>query len=98
MSAEANSVVDPSTNPNPGPNTRPPRTSRKNTGSMPPVPAPSGRSAAPMADSTPSMASALVSMPRDVSSASTMATSTGSTSGEHERGVALVGEPGRAGR
>ena len=58
-SADANSVVAPSTKPNPAPKTRPPRTSRKKTVSRPAVPAPSGRSAAPTAASTPSIATRL---------------------------------------
>ena len=37
-SAEANSEVQPRTNPKPGPKTRPPRISRKNTSSMPAMP------------------------------------------------------------
>ncbi len=43
----------------------------KNTVSIPAVPAPSGRSAASMADSTPSMARALASMPPSAISANT---------------------------
>src|SRR5690606_25149225 len=72
-SAEANIVVLPSTNPNPGPCTRPASTSRKNIGSTPPTPAPSGRSAAPIAESKPRFACALVSIPPLDSSASTTA-------------------------
>ena len=49
-SADANSDVQPSTNPNPGPRPAPASTSRKNTVSIPAVPAPSGRSAALIAD------------------------------------------------
>src|SRR5690606_2870921 len=41
--AETARVVDPTTKPSPGPNTRPPSTFRKKTGSIPPAPAPSGR-------------------------------------------------------
>ncbi|KIX76563.1 hypothetical protein SF23_16560 [Streptomyces sp. MBRL 10] len=63
MSAEANSEVQPRVKPKPGPYTRPARTRMKNTVSMPAVPAPSGRTAALTADSTPSMARALESMP-----------------------------------
>ena len=45
---------------------------------MPPVPAPSGRSAAPIAESTPSIAMALVSIRPVVISASTIAIRPGS--------------------
>ena len=73
-------MVAPRTKPNPAPNTRPPSTSRKNTVSSPAVPAPSGRSAAPTADSTPSIASALTSSPPSPISNSTTAISSGSSS------------------
>src|SRR5580693_7321884 len=69
--AEANSDVQPSAKPKPAPKTRPARTRMKNTVSIPAVPAPSGRSAASMADSTPSMARALASMPPSAISANT---------------------------
>src|ERR1700733_6518448 len=78
-SAEANSEVQPSANPNPAPNTRPARTRMKNTVSMPAVPAPSGRSAALIADSRPSMASALASMPPSAISANTTASTSASS-------------------
>ncbi len=73
MSAEANSDVQPSVNPKPGPKTRPASTRTKNTVSTPAVPAPSGRSAALTADSTPSMARALESIPPSAISAKTTA-------------------------
>ena len=79
ISAEANSEVQPSVNPKPGPNTRPARTSTKNTVSMPAVPAPSGRRPAFTADSTPSMASALASMPPSAISANTTASTSSSS-------------------
>ena len=79
ISAEANNVVEPSTNPNPGPNTRPPRMRRRNTVSMPPRPAPSGRSIAPRAVRIPSIATALASIPPTLISARTTATITGTT-------------------
>src|SRR5882724_11753064 len=79
-SAEANSDVQPSANPKPGPNTRPASTRMKNIVSTPAVPVPSGRSAALIAASTPSMAIALASMPPSATSANTTAsTSTSST-------------------
>src|SRR5579875_1603068 len=78
-SADANMDVQPSAKPKPGPYTRPASTSRKNTISTPAVPASSGRSAALIADSTPSMASAFASMPPSATSAnSTASTSTSS--------------------
>src|SRR6188508_2617427 len=80
ISADANNVVAPSTKPNPAPKTRPASTSRKNTVSSPAVPAPRGRRAAPTAASTPSIATALTSMPPSLISASTTASSSGSTS------------------
>src|SRR3954469_20098443 len=52
--ADANSDVQPSTKPKPGPNTRPARISTKNTSSTPPVPGDRPRSTAFTADSTPS--------------------------------------------
>ena len=73
ISAEENNVVQPRAKPNPGPKTRPARTSTKNTVSRPAVPAPSGRRAAPKADRTPSIATALASMPPSASSANTTA-------------------------
>ena len=79
-SADANTEVQPRTKPKPGPKTRPASTSRKNTVSIPASPAPSGRSAAFTADSTPSIASAFESMPPSVIEASTIATTNGSTS------------------
>ena len=54
---------------------------------MPAVPAPSGRSAALTADSTPSIASALASMPPAASSASTTATSDRQHQHEDQRRV-----------
>src|ERR1700722_1252515 len=79
-SAEANSDVQPSAKPKPAPYTLPASTRMKKTVSMPAVPAPSGRSAALIADSTPSMASAFASMPPSAISANTTArTSTSST-------------------
>lgn len=74
-SADANMVTDPSTYPKPGPSTRPLRTIRKNIGSMPAVPAPIGRSAAPVAASTPSMATAFGPSPDSEIVAATTATS-----------------------
>jgi hypothetical protein len=73
MSAEANSVVQPRTKPNPGPKTLPAITRMKKTISMPAVPAPNGRNAAPIAERTPNMAIALASMPPPAISANTMA-------------------------
>ena len=84
-SADANSDVQPSAKPKPAPNTRPASTSRKNTVSMPAVPAPSGRSAALIADSTPSIASALASMPPSAISANTTASTSASSDAEHQR-------------
>src|SRR5580700_8745560 len=72
-SADENSVVQPRTKPKPGPNTRPASTNVKNTVSMPAVPAPSGRRAAPIAESTPSIAIALASMPPAATSEKTTA-------------------------
>ena len=56
-------MVHPSVKPKPAPKTRPARTRVKKIVSTPAVPASSGRSAAPKAESTPSMAIALASMP-----------------------------------
>src|SRR3954449_9832414 len=78
-SADANSDVQPSTNPKPGPKTRPPRISRKNTSSTPPVPGESPRSTAFTADRTPSTASTRGSRPPSVTSASTTTITTGSS-------------------
>ncbi len=77
-SADANIVTEPRTKPKPGPSTLPLSTIRKNMGSRPAVPAPSGRSAAPTAARTPSMATALASMPLSAIVATTTATSSGS--------------------
>src|SRR3954447_16411499 len=77
--ADANRDVQPRTNPKPGPYTRPDSTKRKNTVSIPDVPAPSGRSAALTADRTPSIASAFESMPPSLNDASTTAIRIGST-------------------
>src|SRR5690606_17076778 len=77
-SAEANSEVQPSTNPKPGPNTRPPRISRKNTSSIPAVPALAPRSTALLAVSTPRIARTRASSPPSVSSASATTSTTGS--------------------
>ena len=66
-------MVQPRAKPKPGPKTRPARTRVKKTVSMPAVPAPSGRRAAPRADSTPSMAMALASIPPSAISAKTTA-------------------------
>ncbi len=77
-SADANIVTLPSTNPKPGPRTRPLSTIRKNIGSIPAVPAPMGRSAAPVAASTPSMATAFGPSPDSAIAAA--ATATRSTS------------------
>ncbi len=79
MRADAKSVTAPWTNPNPAPKTRPPRTRRKKTVSSPAVPAPSGRRAAPTAESTPSIATALTSIPPSAISARTTASSSGRT-------------------
>jgi hypothetical protein len=77
MRAEANNVVQPRVKPNPAPKTLPAMTMVKNTVSRPAVPAPRGRRAAPMADSTPNMAMALASMPPSATSAKiTASTST----------------------
>ena len=73
MSADAKSVVQPRLKPKPGPSARPETTSRKKIVSTPAVPAPSGRTAAPSAESTPSSASALESRPPSESCASTTA-------------------------
>ena len=59
---------------------------------MPAVPAPSGRSAALTADSTPSIASALESMPPSLNDASTIADQDRQHQHEHERRVARVAE------
>ncbi len=61
--ADANIDTEPRTKPKPGPSTRPDSTIRKNIGSSPAVPAPSGRSAAPAAASTPSSATDFASRP-----------------------------------
>ncbi len=80
INADANSVVQPRLKPNPGPSARPPMTSRKKISSTPAVPAPSGRSAAPIADSTPSSASALLSRPpSDTWARTTASTSSSNT-------------------
>lgn len=73
-SADANIVTEPSTKPNPGPRTRPLSTIRKNIGSIPAVPAPIGRSAAPVAASTPSIATAFGPSPDSEIVAATTAT------------------------
>jgi len=70
--------VQPRTKPKPGPKTRPASISKKNTVSMPFVPAPRGRSAALTALSTPRIASALASMPASEICASTRSMSIGS--------------------
>ena len=84
----------PSTNPKPGPNTRPANTSRKKTVSTPPVPAASGRSPALTAASTPSMASALESIPPLENSANTTATSTGRISTKASGASLVWASPG----
>nr|KEP24308.1 hypothetical protein DA06_19315 [Georgenia sp. SUBG003] len=56
-------VVEPRTNPKPGPNTRAPRTMTRKTVSMPPVPPATGRSTAPTAERSPRTATALTSIP-----------------------------------
>ena len=86
ISAEANNDVQPSTKPNPGPNTRPARISRKNTSSTPAVPAERPRSSALTALSTPSTASTRGSMPPSPISASTTAITTGSSSRKRNGG------------
>ncbi len=78
-SADANRDVQPSANPKPAPNTRPASTSRKNTVSTPAVPPPSGRSAALIADRTPSIAMALASMPPSAIPANTTASTSSSS-------------------
>src|SRR3984957_10068867 len=88
-SAEANSDVQPSAKPKPAPYTRPASTRMKNTVSMPAVPAPSGRSAALIADSTPSMASALASMPPSAISANTTASTSASSAPNISGGVSV---------
>ena len=93
--ADENRVVHPSTKPNPAPNTRPARIRRKNSVSMPAVPAPSGRRAAPMADSTPSMATALASIPPSATSATTTITTTRSRT--PKRMGAMAASPNRPG-
>jgi hypothetical protein len=93
--ADENRVVHPSTKPNPAPNTRPARIRRKNSVSMPAVPAPSGRRAAPMADSTPSMATALASIPPSATSAITTKTTT--TSRTPKNSGAIDVSPNRPG-
>ena len=89
MSADANSVVQPRLNPKPGPSARPPITRRKKIVSTPAVPAPSGRIAAPSADSTPSSASDFASRPPSETSASTTA-STRSSSAPKMTGAMLL--------
>src|ERR1700722_1425580 len=94
-SADANSDVQPSANPNPAPNTRPPSTSRKNTVSTPAVPPPSGRIAALIAARTPSIAMALASIPPSASSANTTATTPSSSTPNSSGAVcAEANEPG----
>ena len=90
ISAEANSDVTPSTNPNPGPKTRPARISRKKTSSMPPVPAEMPRRMAITALSTPSTARTRVSSPPWLSSASTTAMTTGSSARNRNGGSTRV--------
>src|SRR5215469_13972804 len=87
--AEANSDVQPSAKPKPAPKTRPARTRMKNTVSIPAVPAPSGRSAASMADSTPSMARALASMPPSAISANTTSRTSTSSAPNISGGVSV---------
>src|SRR5690625_1827650 len=77
--AEAKIATHPRAKPNPGPKTRPASTRRKNTVSIPATPAPSGRSTASTAASTPRMASAFASMPPSDISASTTTITTGSS-------------------
>ena len=69
--------------------------SRNSIVSMPAVPAPIGRSTAPIADRTPSMASVLVSMLPDVISASTTAMRHGSNTTKISGASVAVGEPAR---
>src|SRR5580658_352503 len=88
-SADANSDVQPSAKPNPAPYTRPASTSMKNTVSIPAVPAPSGRNAALIADSTPSMASAFASMPPSATSANTTASTSASSAPNISGGVSV---------
>jgi len=91
--AEANRVSAPSAKPKPRPSTRPARTNRNHTVSRPAAPAPSGRSAAPMAASTPSSATALASMPPSAISASrTPRTSTRSSTNSHGASAACATE------
>ena len=84
--AEANMVVQPRAKPKPGPNTRPASTRVNSTVSIPAVPAPSGRRAAPRAERTPSMAMALASMPPSATWANTTA-STRTSSDPNSRGA-----------
>src|SRR4051812_40064452 len=77
--ADANSEVQPRTNPNPGPNTRPARIRTKKTSSTPAVPGESPRSTALIAESTPSTASTRGSRPPSLISASTTTITTGSS-------------------
>ncbi len=79
--------MQPSAKPNPGPNTRPANTSMKNTVSIPAVPAPSGRRPALIAESTPSIAIALESMPPSAISANTTASTSTSVSPNMNGGV-----------
>ena len=79
--------MHPSTNPNPGPKTRPASTSRKNTSSTPATPALRLRSAALTAVSTPSNAIERASMPPSDSSASTTSTTTGSSARKRNGGA-----------
>src|SRR5689334_1798377 len=89
ISAPPSSETDPSTNPNPAPNARPASTSRKNPGSRPAVPGPSARNAAPTAASIPSNEITFASIPDSDNSASTTATSNGS-SRTNSQGASVV--------
>jgi hypothetical protein len=88
-SADANSDVQPSAKPKPGPNTRPPRISRKNTSSTPAVPADRPRSTALQALSTPRIASVRGSRPPSENSASTTAITSGSSARNRNGGLSV---------
>ncbi len=89
-SAEANRLVQPSTNPKPGPKTRPPSTSRKKTSSTPAMPGEMARANALTALSTPRTASTRASRPPSLTSASTTATTIGSSARNRNGGSTRV--------
>ena len=95
ISAEAKSDVQPSTNPKPGPKTRPPRISRKNVSSTPATPGEMPRRIALAALSTPRTASTRGSRPPSLSSASTTAITIGSSPRKRNGGSTRSPVPAR---